>query len=444
MKILVVDDEKYIRESVRRILELEGFEADVAENGLSAQRKLMDGDYGLLISDLKMPGKDGLELIDDLYSSTKRTSVIIMSAYGDISDAVSAMKKGAWDYIRKPFNPDDLITKVRCCIDETCISDSQTVNSMIGNSPAMEAVKDRISRVAGSDATVLITGESGTGKEVAARMIHQSSALVDGPFVAINMGGVPEQLLESELFGHEKGAFTGADTKKEGLFQTASGGTLFLDEMGEIPGTLQVKLLRVLQDRMVRPLGSNNEIPMNARIIAATNKKLEDEVNRGTFREDLYYRLNVARIHLPPLRERCIDIPLLTGNFLKRLNNRTGQNILGIETDAMDALMKYPFPGNIRELENLLERGTIFSRGERLGLTDLDLPLTNESKRNRPLPEPESLRALERRAIEAALIRWEGNRTRAAKELGISRRTIINRISEYSLTNPENETSKVL
>ncbi|MFA5698765.1 MAG: sigma-54 dependent transcriptional regulator, partial [Sphaerochaeta sp.] len=310
----------------------------------------------------------------------------------------------------------------------------------IGKSVQIKRIKEVIETIADSTSIVLITGESGTGKEVVARRIHQVSPVATGPFVAINLGGVPENLLESELFGYEKGAFTGAVGRKIGMFELASGGTLFLDEIGDMSFALQVKILRVLQERKIARLGGTTQLPINARIIAATNRDLEERVRSGEFREDLFYRLNVVRIHLPPLRQRREDIPLLTTNILQRLNRQMGNKISGISQAALDRIVEHEFYGNVRELENVLERAMIFARTSEIQESDLDLrgsvSLHNQIKAEEeiPLGEAKSLKEAEMETIIRALHRWEGNRTQAAKELGISRRTLINKIAEYKLS----------
>lgn len=296
-----------------------------------------------------------------------------------------------------------------------------------------------IARIAQTNSSVLVTGESGTGKEVIARTIHRQSPFSAGPFVAINIGGVPENLLESELFGYEKGAFTGAVARKTGMFELASGGTLFLDEIGEMPHALQVKILRVLQERTITRLGGTQPIPINARIVCATNRNLEDMVREGSFREDLFYRLNVVRIHVPPLRERTEDIPLLTAWILKKLNVRMGRQLTGLTPEAMEMLKNYKFHGNIRELENILERAAIFTDGNIISANDIELrpdelePTESKTMAQNDNDEAKSLREVEKEAIERALRRWEGNRTKAAEELGVTRRTLINKISEFDL-----------
>jgi two-component system response regulator AtoC len=450
MKILIVDDEPNIRDLMHRYLSLDGIESDCAENGLSAQRMLKENPYDACLVDLKMPGMDGLSLIVWIRQEGFRMPVIMISAHGDISDAVSALKEGAQDYIVKPFDPEELVIRLkklveaqnlRNLVESETRSGSDNEKAFIGESPSIKKIKEIVARISDTGSTVLITGESGTGKEVVAREIHASSSVSDGPFVAINIGGVPENLLESELFGYEKGAFTGAANRKTGMFELASGGTLFLDEIGDMPLSLQVKILRVLQDRRITRLGGTSPMPINARIIAATNKDLEQMVREGKFREDLFYRLNVVRIQIPPLRERKEDIPLLSAVILKRLNRQMGHKVTGFSADALQLLCAHDFFGNVRELENILERAVIFSDGQEIQADDLDLRgsvaiQTNEKAKQPTLTddsEAKSLRDAEVDAIVHALHRWEGNRTHAAQELGISRRTLINKIAEYKL-----------
>ncbi len=451
MKILIVDDEPNIRALMHRYLQLDSIDSDCAENGLSAQRMLKEELYDACLIDLKMPGMDGLSLIAWIRSEGFRMPIIMVSAHGEISDAVSALKQGAQDYIVKPFDPEELVIRLKKLVDaqnlrnlvesetrSTSIDDKQI---FVGESPSIRKIKDLITRIADTNSTVLITGESGTGKEVVARDIHASSLVKVGPFVAINIGGVPENLLESELFGYEKGAFTGAGARKTGMFELASGGTLFLDEIGDMPLSLQVKILRVLQDKRITRLGGTDPMPINARIIAATNKDVEHMVREGKFREDLFYRLNVVRITIPPLRERREDIPLLAAGILKRFNRQMGNKISGFSSDALAMLCEHDFFGNVRELENILERAVIFSNTSEIHAEDLDLRgsvsmRTHEKEKEEPKMESsdgKSLKDVEIDAIIRALHRWEGNRTRTAKELGISRRTLINKIAENNL-----------
>jgi two-component system response regulator AtoC len=337
----------------------------------------------------------------------------------------------------KPFDPEELALRLKQLVESERLRDrvrlagggEQTDLDSLGSTARMVELRRQIEKIADTPSTILITGESGTGKEVIARLVHRLSRRADGPFVAVNMGGIPEGLLESELFGHERGAFTGAERRKPGMFELAASGTLFLDEIGEMPPHLQVKLLRVLQDRRIQRLGATEPIPVDVRIIAATNRDLAARVSEGRFREDLFYRLNVIHLEVPPLRERPEDIPLITARLIARINARLGRAVRSVEPEAMRRLQSYGFPGNVRELENLIERAIIFAEGEALRAFDLQLEHAVEG----PPPRPASLRSLEREAIVSALHRWEGNRTRAAEELGISRRTLLNKINQYGL-----------
>lgn len=449
MNILIVDDETNIRDLMVRYLKTDGIEGEGAENAYSAQRLLSQKPFDGCLIDLRMPGMDGLELIRWIRQEGFRMPIVMVSAHGEITDAVEALKHGAQDYIVKPFNPEEVVIKLKRLVEAQNFRNIQETeerlpqdHAFIGESVQIQRIKSMISRIALTNSSVLVTGESGTGKEVIARTIHEQSPLSAGPFVAINIGGVPENLLESELFGYEKGAFTGAVSRKTGMFELASGGTLFLDEIGEMPSSLQVKILRVLQERTITRLGGTQPIPINARIVCATNRNLEDMVREGSFREDLFYRLNVVRIHVPPLRERKEDIPLLVSWILKKLNSRMGRQFTGLTPEAMEKLKEYRFHGNIRELENILERAAIFADGSIIGEDELDLranelePSFGEETSCGGLAfgdEAVSLKDIEKQAIERALRRWEGNRTKAADELGITRRTLINKIAEFGL-----------
>ncbi|MGO9413065.1 MAG: sigma-54-dependent transcriptional regulator [Spirochaetia bacterium] len=449
MRVLIVDDERNIRESIGRLLQLEGIDSAVATDGRDGAAKLAETAFDAAIVDLKMPSMDGQQLLEWIRSEGLRLPVIMISALGEIKDAVKALKSGANDYLIKPFDPAELILKVRALVASRKRQDlieagGRTVASgakLIGEGQATKALRLLIEKVAPGDTTVLITGESGTGKEVVAREIHALSPRAQEPFVAVNIGGVHENLVESELFGHEKGAFTGADGLRIGLFELAGEGSLFLDEIGEMPLPLQVKLLRVLQERKIRRLGGTRDIPVAARILSATNRDLEEHVRQGRFREDLYYRLNVVRISVPPLRDRAADIPLLVGHLLEKLGQRMQKPRKTISPEALGALTRYPFPGNIRELENFLERAMIASEEDVIVVADLDLngALPRLSRVSLPSPpaNPGPLRSmseLERDAIANALEKWNGNRTRAALELGISRRTILNKIKKFGLS----------
>jgi two-component system response regulator AtoC len=464
MKVLIVDDEKNIRESIQRLFELEGINSVLAADGRQGAEALGEEPFDAVVLDLKMPVMDGQMLLEWMRSEGLRTPVVMISALGDVNDAVKALKSGANDYLIKPFDPTELILKVRAVVERRTLENlveagsgtDTTDTGLIGDGPAARALQKLIDKVAPGDATVLITGESGTGKELVAREIHRRSASAAEPFVAVNIGAIHETLVESELFGHERGAFTGAEARKPGLFELAERGTLFLDEIGEMPLPLQVKLLRVLQERKVRRVGGVRDIPIAARIISATNRVIETLVRDGAFREDLYYRLNVMRIDVLPLRDRREDIPLLAGHFLRKIHKRTGRPLKTLDPDALEALGNYTFPGNIRELENLLERATVISEDSHIMAADLDLKSTSMGdppgapvyRPAPPLHTPAdsasklgtadaapltSMAAIERDALLRALEKWNGNRTRAAADLGISRRTIIYKIKQFGL-----------
>jgi len=446
MKILIVDDEPNIRDLMCRFLRIESIDGVGAENAYSAQRILREEPFDGILVDLKMPGMDGLEFVRWVRDEGFRMPIIMMSAHGEIRDAVDALKHGVQDYIVKPFNPEEVVIKLKNLVEAQNFRTLQEMEerlpqerAFIGESIQIRKIKDTIARIAQTNSSVLITGESGTGKEVVARTIHEQSPVSSGPFVAINIGGVPENLLESELFGYEKGAFTGANARKIGMLELANGGTLFLDEIGDMPFSLQVKILRVLQERSITRLGGTEPLPINARIICATNKDLEQMVRDGKFREDLFFRLNVVRIHIPPLRERKEDIPLLAAWIIKKLNANMGRHFSGLTPEAMDKLKSYDFYGNIRELENILERAAIFSDGDLITDDNIELrgedlrPASAKGTESSADAEGMSLKEIEKQTIEKALRRWEGNRTRAAKELGITRRTLITKIEEYDL-----------
>jgi two-component system, NtrC family, response regulator AtoC len=441
VRILVADDEKNIRDSIAAYVEGEGIEAATAADGTAARALLESEAFDALVLDLRMPGIGGLELLGWLRESGPELPVIMISAYGELKDAVQAMKLGARDYLVKPFDPEELLIRLKRILSERAQASREAAELQsseakapgsepwLGDGEKMRAIRALIGKVAPTPSTVLITGESGTGKEVVARLIHSLSANPSGPFVAINIGGIPDALLESELFGYDKGAFTGAEARKRGMFELASSGTLFLDEIGDMPMQLQVKILRVLQDRKVQRLGSTQALPINARIIAATNRDLEALLKEGKFREDLYYRLNVIRIELPPLRERREDIPRLANSFVEKLNRERGRRIRGFDQESLARLRAYPFPGNVRELENRVERAYILCSGEVIGCEDLGEPFaTAQAPRARGI-----LKELEREAIEAALERHGGSMTKAAAELGISRRTLLNKKKEMGL-----------
>ncbi|MDR2478789.1 MAG: sigma-54 dependent transcriptional regulator [Treponema sp.] len=472
MRVLIVDDEKNIRESLGKYLSLEKIDSLGAESGEAALDFLSRESFDAVILDLKLPGMSGQAVLERMLQQGIAAPVIMISAHGEIPDAVQALKSGAKDYLVKPFDPAELSIRLRSLIEnkrrenalEAAIrTDPRNIplgeTMMLGASPLMQRLSEQIDKIAGSEVTVLITGESGTGKEVTAREIHARGPSRDEPFVAVNIGGIHEGLMESELFGHEKGSFTGATGRKQGLFELAGSGCLFLDEIGEMPMSLQVKLLRVLQDRKVRRLGGLADIPINARIISATNKDLEALIKEGRFREDLYYRLNVFRISLPSLRERREDIPLLAEHLLAKHSVRSGRGRAKpvLSPEATAKLMSYTFPGNVRELENILERAIIYCEDSIIRTADIDLhegrwntsTLTDNESDNVSVNASASnggslsadgnpheyvpLSEIEKQAIIGALARCNGNRTRAAELLGVSRKTILNKIKQYRL-----------
>ncbi|TXT43026.1 MAG: Fis family two component sigma-54 specific transcriptional regulator [Spirochaetes bacterium] len=451
MRLLVVDDERQLANSLKDYFEAEGIEVETAHNGAEGKTRLENKAFDIVVSDLRMPGMDGLQLLSWLHGEGQAIPMIMISAHGEIEDAVQAMKLGAYDYMVKPFDPDELLLRIRKAVEarrlklslEAGLGARREGYGLLGESGKMLELGRLIAKAAPSTATILVTGESGTGKEVVARKVHALSGR-EGPFVPINMGAFPDQLLESELFGYEKGAFTGADTRKLGIFESAQGGTLFLDEVAEMPLHLQVKLLRVLQERKVQRLGSLKGTPIDVRIVAATNKDLELEVREGRFREDLYYRLNVIRLRVPPLRERRSDIPLLAGSFLARFSADLGRKILGMSEEAMQLLLGYEFPGNVRELENVIERACILAEGEVLESIDFEFIHISGEKPQAAISlegfaSKMTLQEMEKRAIMAALGRNAFHREKTAQELGITRRTLLNKIKEYELGGSEVE-----
>lgn len=451
MNILIVDDEKALRSMLIKYMALEGIEADGAENGSEGLKMLEKKSYDAVLVDLKMPVMDGITMIKEARSKGYRMPLIMMSAHGETKDAVEALKSGAEDYIVKPFLPDELIIRIKQNVEafksknylEATVKKKDEHNVFIGECPEIKRIKELSEKMQGSLSNVLITGESGTGKEVLARYIHSLSPASKGPFIAINIAGIPENLIESELFGYEKGAFTGAVSRKAGLFELAQGGTLFLDEIGDASLSLQVKLLRVIQERCIMHIGGTTNIPIKVRFISATNKNLEEMIKEKTFREDLYFRLNVVHFHLPPLRERGDDVELLATSILNHLAEVNHANKVELTPDALTRLKSYKFPGNVRELENILERAMIFASNGKIDKATLEFVgdkggeynIQSEvvAEKENPSTVILSMRSAEINAIKNALAASDGNRTKAAELLGISRRTLISKIEEYSL-----------
>lgn len=447
-RILVADDDAVIRAGLLRILTAEGYEVDTVSNGCAALQRLDEKKYKLLVTDLKMPGMSGLEVLREIRSCQPELPVVLITGYAAIDNAVEAMKNGATDYLSKPFSNDEIVNKVKnaidsraVLIDDICLrremNETHGFERLIGDSHEMKRLYQRIMQVAPTDSTVLISGESGTGKELVARAIHGHSSRREQPFVAIDCTALAETLLESELFGHVKGSFTGASQTKRGLFEVAEGGTLFLDEVGNISLATQAKLLRVLQERVVTPIGGTKTIDINIRLVAATNADLRNMVQQGSFRDDLFFRLNIIPIELPPLRDRKGDLMLLAGQFLKRFAEENGKEIRGFSPDVIEQLEKYNFPGNVRELENLIERAVVLSHSDLLQRQDLELPGddhvashvteedvpfdANELKARKRLLREEAVVPLERAFLLKALDRNDWNITRAAEEVGMQR-----------------------
>jgi len=448
-RILIVDDDDALRESLEMVLAAEGHEVLTAGDGTRALEVVEKTPVDVVLCDLRMPGLDGLDLLPQLARRLPGVTIILMSAYGTEELAVEAMRRGAYDYLAKPFQPSDLLLTLRKArererLRRTAALLQRDVERAVGDrpivaaSPAMIELLEMLERAAAYKTTVLVTGESGTGKEVLARAIHAQSPRRNDAFVAVNCGAIPEALLESELFGHAKGAFTGADRARRGLFVEADGGTLFLDEVGELPLALQVKLLRVLQEEEVRPVGESKPRQIDVRVIAATARNLEEAVRDGGFRDDLYYRLNVVRIEVPALRERRDDIPLLVDHFLAQFRTALGKPIRSVSDDAMERLTAYSWPGNVRELENVVERAVILADGDVLGVQDLpsnvvEAPESGGGVSGQAYSLKRARRAAEAQAIQRALRAVGGNRTHAARLLEISHRALLYKIKEYGL-----------
>lgn len=454
-KILVVDDEESIREFLEIMLRKEGYEITLAEDGQKAKELLQKKSFDMIISDLQMPNMTGIELLKYVRQDFPEVLFMMITAFGTTETAVEAMKMGAYDYLTKPFKIDEVRINISNALRSKNLEfenkslkkelgKEYSFQNIIGNSPAMHYVFDLIKRVSQAPTNILVTGESGTGKEVIAKAIHYNGPLKDRAFVTINCGAIPENLMESEMFGHKKGSFTGAIADKLGLFEVADGGTLFLDEVGELPLSIQVKLLRSLQERVIRRVGATDDIKVDVRIIAATNRNLEDMVQKGTFRQDLYYRLNVIHIKTPSLRERKEDIPILAHHFLKKYNDKLHKNISSISTEAMENLKKYDYPGNVRELENMIER-TVALEGGATVLPESLPPLVNTSS-GRKLASSNEIEVtddgvdldkiigqIEKELIIKAIHQANGIKKRAAKLLNITFRSMRYRIEKYNL-----------
>jgi two-component system response regulator AtoC len=455
--ILVADDDRTIRRNLVRLLEAEGYGTTEAADGNEVLASIAAEPPSAVLLDLKMPGRDGLAVLRELGPTLAELPVIVVTAFGGSSAAIEAMRQGAYDYISKPFDLDEVLLTLKRALHQRRLAaeirdlrkggadrepdeEDEAEPEMVGQSAAMRDVYKAIGRAAATEEPVLIVGESGTGKELVASALHRHSRRAGGPFVRVNCGALPEGLVESELFGHERGAFTGADRQRAGRFERAAEGTIFLDEVGELPASAQAKLLRILQRQEFERVGGTETLKSDARVISATHRDLPRDVAAGRFREDLYYRLNVIRIAIPPLRERCEDIPVLADFILRRLERKYGWGSLRLTAEALARIQTSPWPGNVRQLENALARAAIAARGrailaEHLDSDDSPAPgLAAETvESDQPVPLRALLADVERRAIHQALVACGGNRTRAAERLGISRRQLFDKIREYDL-----------
>ena len=450
--ILVVDDEPAQREMISGFLRKQDFDVVAADNAERALELFRQEAFDLILTDQKMADMSGLELMQAVHAINPETAVILITAFGTIEAAVAALKKGAIDYLTKPLNLEELLHRIRLVSDRyriltenrelrEALGERYRIEGIIGESGPMLEVLSLVRRVAPSEATVLIRGESGTGKELIAQAIHFGSPRARGPLVKVNCAALPEALLESELFGHEKGAFTGAITSRQGRFELANGGTIFLDEIGDLPLHLQAKLLRVLQEREYERVGSSRSVKVNVRILAASHRPLEALIKAGQLREDLYYRLNVVTVLIPPLRERRSDLALLIDHFVRRFATKNGKTISGLSPDGRDILMRYDYPGNVRELENIIERAVVLTRDDVIGRGDLPITvqeidaLDDDDELNLTI----AVERLERRMIREALARFEGVQTRAAERLGISERALRYKLTKYGFREDASE-----
>lgn len=458
-RILVVDDEESIREFLEIMLKKEGYEVSLAEDGAKAKEMILKKSYDMVISDLQMPNMNGIELLKFVKDSAPDTVFMMITAFGTTETAVEAMKMGAYDYITKPFKIDEVRLNIHNALKSRNLEvenrslkkelvKEYSFQNIIGNSPAMHQIYDLIKRVSQAPTNILVTGESGTGKEVVAKAIHYNGPLKDRPFVTINCGAIPENLMESEMFGHKKGSFTGAVTDKAGLFEVADGGSLFLDEVGELPITIQVKLLRAIQERIIRRVGATDDMKVDVRIIAATNRNLEEMVQKGGFRQDLFYRLNVINIKTPPLRDRKEDIPILAQHFLKKYNDKLSKNIGGISVEAMEILKKYDYPGNVRELENMIERTVALEGGQTILPESLPPMVNTPSGRkmassheievtNDGVDLDKVMGQIEKELLIKAIHTAGGVKKKAAKLLNITFRSMRYRVEKYNLGTTE-------
>lgn len=449
--ILIADDEPEIRNSLSEVLQEEGYICYTAGDGEEALNMIMDQDVDVLISDIKMPVIDGMKLLEKTLQRSPQTLVVLITAYASVETAVQALRMGASDYLLKPLDFDEVILRLKHLMQRKALAlENQYLREqigreynfydIIGESEAMRGVFDLIRKVSDTNTNVLITGRSGTGKELVARAVHVNSNRADKRFIPVNCGAIPENLFESELFGYRKGAFSGAVNNHDGVFKEASGGTVFLDEIGEIPEHIQVKLLRAIQEKEIQPLGSSTAVKVDVRIVAATNRNLEEEVEKGNFREDLFYRLNIIEIKLPELSERKEDIPLLARHFLNKYNREFHRRIKGIDSDAVKALMQYEWKGQVRELENVIERSVLLCEGDYISKSDLPVSFQNRNHSNSVNGDlfeiedlDESLGEFEKRHITHILSMLNGNRAEAARRLGIDPSTLYRKMEKYQI-----------
>jgi two-component system response regulator PilR (NtrC family) len=460
-RILVVDDEPGLRDMLAILFRREGLDVVLAPGFKTASEAVAHAPepYAVVLTDLLMPDGSGMDLLSLVKRRTARTEVIMMTAHGDVDTAIEAMKRGAYDFVAKPFATNELRALVHKALEKRALFSEnerlraqlgrERASDLLGQSEGMRRVLDMVQRIATTRTTVLITGESGTGKERVAKAIHHQSDRRDKPFVVVNCGAIPEALIEAELFGHEKGAFTGAIATRVGMFRAAEGGTLLLDEIADLPLALQVKLLRVLQEKVVRSVGATAEVPVDVRVLAATNRDVEDDVREGRIRQDLYYRLNVIRVEVPPLRHRREDIRVLGEHFLARCAAEQSKDVRALSPDALRALEGYGFPGNVRELENVIERAVALAGGHTIGLGDLPREVSGAASQTTPslvsLPEDgcnidDVIGEIERRLLLQALERTGGVRTQAAKLLGVTLRSLRYRLQKHALGEGEDDT----
>ncbi|HPI38341.1 MAG TPA: sigma-54 dependent transcriptional regulator [Ignavibacteriaceae bacterium] len=446
-KILVVDDEDIIRESLSYVLKNEGYIVEEATNGKEAYDKVVSNFYDLVITDIEMPQMKGIELLERISALTNQTLVMMITAYGSLDTAIKALRFGASDYILKPIEFDELLIKINRLLEiKKLVTENQLLrkeiqrnfdfSQLVGKSPLMQRIFEMIKIVADTESTVLITGNSGTGKELVARAIHFNSKRKNKPFLAVNCGAISENLIESELFGHKRGAFTGAFADKEGYLKAADGGTLFLDEISEMPLQLQVKLLRVIQEKECTPVGTTYSIPINVRFLASTNRNLEQEIKDGKFREDLYYRLNVIEINIPSLKDRKDDIPFLVDHFINKYRVEMRRKVKGIDNVALNALLNYDWKGEVRELENVIERAVIFAKDELIGVRDL--PIYLQSTKDFIIPDKagsldDFIKKVEKEYIFKALENNNNDKEKVAKLLDLGLSTLYRKIKEYGL-----------